>query len=146
VTHFKGEIEFTIWSSLREFFDLMLSGLFLLITAPLFAILCIAIKLEGSGRIFFIQERLGIQKRPFKCVKFRTMVEDAESKSGPIWSSEKDSRITRVGYLLRKSRLDELPQLWNILKGDISFVGPRPIREHFANKLTETIPFLRTSF
>ena len=141
----QGEMNL-LYGRVKRILDLMLSGLFLLITAPLFAILCIAIKLEGSGRIFFIQERLGIQKRPFKCVKFRTMVEDAESKSGPIWSSEKDSRITRVGYLLRKSRLDELPQLWNILKGDISFVGPRPIREHFANKLTETIPFYGLRF
>ncbi|MBW1794357.1 MAG: sugar transferase, partial [Deltaproteobacteria bacterium] len=89
----------------------------------------------------FVQERLGIQRRPFKCVKFRTMVEDAETKSGPIWSTENDARITRVGRLLRKIRLDELPQLWNILKGDMSFVGPRPIREHFALQMAEKVPF-----
>ena len=74
------------------------------------------------------------------------MVEDAERESGPIWSTENDPRITRVGRVLRRIRLDELPQLWNILKGDMSFVGPRPIREHFANKLAETIPFYGLRF
>jgi lipopolysaccharide/colanic/teichoic acid biosynthesis glycosyltransferase len=74
------------------------------------------------------------------------MIENAESESGPIWSRENDPRITRVGRLLRKGRLDELPQLWNILKGDMSFVGPRPIREHFANQLAGQIPFYGLRF
>lgn len=125
----------------KKVFDVALSSLLLVFCAPLIVIIAIAIKLDSKGRIFFVQERLGIQRRPFKCVKFRTMIEEAESESGPIWSKENDPRITRVGRLLRKMRLDELPQLWNILKGDMSFVGPRPIREHFANKLAETIPF-----
>jgi len=130
----------------KRIFDVVLSGLLLVLGSPVFVIIAVGIRLDSKGRIFFVQERLGIQRRPFKCVKFRTMVEDAETKSGPIWSTENDPRITRVGRLLRKSRLDELPQLWNILKGDMSFVGPRPIREHFANKLAETIPFYGLRF
>jgi exopolysaccharide biosynthesis polyprenyl glycosylphosphotransferase len=130
----------------KRVFDVILSSLLLLFGAPLIVIIAMAIKLDSKGRIFFVQERLGVQRRPFKCVKFRTMVENAESESGPIWSGEKDPRITRVGRLLRKIRLDELPQLWNILKGEMSFVGPRPIREHFAKKLAETIPFYGLRF
>ena len=102
--------------------------------------------MDSKGDVFFVQERLGIGKKPFKCVKFRTMVEDAEARSGPVWSKGKDPRITRVGHFLRKSRLDELPQFWNVLKGDMSFVGPRPIREYFANKLAEKIPFYGLRF
>jgi exopolysaccharide biosynthesis polyprenyl glycosylphosphotransferase len=131
---------------IKRILDVILSSLLLIFASPLFLIIALAIKSDSKGKIFFIQERLGIHRRPFKCVKFRTMVEDAESKSGPIWSREDDPRITRVGRLLRKSRLDELPQLWNILKGDMSFVGPRPIREHFANKLAEKIPFYGLRF
>ena len=130
----------------KKVFDVVLSSLLLVFCAPLIVVIAIAIKLDSKGSIFFVQERLGIQRSPFNCVKFRTMVEDAESKSGPIWSKENDPRITRIGRLLRKIRLDELPQLWNILKGDMSFVGPRPIRDHFANKLAETIPFYGLRF
>jgi len=87
-----------------------------------------------------------VGKRPFRRVKFRTMVRDAEAKSGPVWSSQNDVRITRVGKILRKTRLDELLQLWNILKGDMSFVGPRPIRAHFAAQLRKKIPFYDLRF
>ncbi len=134
------------YARIKRILDVMLSSFLLTLASPLFLIIAVAIKFDRKGTIFFVQERLGMHRRPFKCVKFRTMVEDAESKSGPIWSRENDPRITRVGRFLRKSRLDELPQLWNILKRDMSFVGPRPIREHFANKLAETIPFYGLRF
>jgi len=130
----------------KRVFDIILASLLLLITLPLFAMIAIIIKMDGKGNVFFVQERLGIGKKSFKCVKFRTMIQNAEAKSGPIWSGERDPRITRVGKLLRKSRLDELPQFWNILKGDMSFVGPRPIRKHFADKLAEMIPFYGLRF
>jgi exopolysaccharide biosynthesis polyprenyl glycosylphosphotransferase len=130
----------------KRVFDVLLSSLLLLLSVPIFVIIAVAIRLDSKGRTFFVQERLGLQRRPFNCVKFRTMIEDAESESGPIWSGDNDPRITPVGRLLRKIRLDELPQLWNILKGDMSFVGPRPIREHFARKLAETIPFYGLRF
>jgi exopolysaccharide biosynthesis polyprenyl glycosylphosphotransferase len=134
------------YARIKRILDVILSSCLLIFVSPLFLIIAVAIKFDSKGTIFFVQERLGMHRRPFKCLKFRTMVEDAESKSGPIWSRENDPRITRVGRFFRKSRLDELPQLWNILKGDMSFVGPRPIREHFANKLAETIPFYGLRF
>ena len=130
----------------KRAFDVVLSSLFLVLTSPLILVIAAAIKLERGGKIFFVQERLGLNRRPFLCVKFRTMIENAEGESGPIWSRENDPRVTRVGHLLRKSRLDELPQLWNILKGEMSFIGPRPIREYFAKELEKTIPFYELRF
>ena len=130
----------------KRVFDILLALALLVITSLPFVMIAVAIKLGNKGNAFFVQERLGVGKKPFKCVKFRTMVQDAEAKSGPVWSRGKDPRITRVGRFLRKSRLDELPQFWNILKGEMSFVGPRPIREHFANKLVEKIPFYGLRF
>jgi len=130
----------------KRVFDVVLSCLLIVFGSPLILLIAIAIKLDSRGKIFFVQERLGLNRNPFLCVKFRTMIEDAEGESGPIWSREGDPRITRVGRLLRKTRLDELPQLWNILKGEMSFIGPRPIREHFAKQLAETIPFYELRF
>jgi exopolysaccharide biosynthesis polyprenyl glycosylphosphotransferase len=131
---------------IKRVLDVILSLLLLITGLPLFFIIGVAIKLDSKGKVFFMQERLGINKRPFKCIKFRTMVENAEYETGPIWSREDDRRITRMGRLLRKTRLDELPQLWNILKGDMSFVGPRPIREHFAARLSKSIPYYSLRF
>lgn len=130
----------------KRIIDILLSFLLLILTVPLFAIISVAILLDSKGSVFFVQERLGIQRIPFRCIKFRTMVENAEYKSGPTWSSDNDPRITRIGRFLRKTRLDELPQLWNILKGDMSFVGPRPIRNYFAVQLSERIPFYGLRF
>jgi lipopolysaccharide/colanic/teichoic acid biosynthesis glycosyltransferase len=115
-------------------------------TSPLFILITILIKVASRGPIFFIQERLGLNRKPFKCYKFRSMIEDAEAASGPIWATEDDPRITTLGRFLRKTRLDELPQLWNILRGDMTFVGPRPIRDHFARRLAREIPFYGLRF
>jgi exopolysaccharide biosynthesis polyprenyl glycosylphosphotransferase len=141
----QGEVN-TSYARAKRVIDVVLAGLLLMLLSPLFILIAAAIKLDGKGTVFFIQERLGIHRKAFKCVKFRSMVQNAESESGPMWSSDDDPRITRVGRVLRKNRLDELPQLWNVLKGDMSFVGPRPIREHFANELAETIPFYGLRF
>ncbi|RJQ69913.1 MAG: sugar transferase, partial [Desulfobacteraceae bacterium] len=100
-----------------------------------------AIKLDSKGPVFFQQERLGRHGRPFVLFKLRTMVNDAEKKTGPKWASADDSRITGVGRILRRARLDELPQLFNILKGEMSFVGPRPIRKCFEDEFAKKIPF-----
>ena len=141
----QGEVHRTYVRS-KRIIDMVFSSVLLLLAAPLFALITAAIKIDSRGRIFFIQERLGLYRKPFRCIKFRTMIEDAERESGPIWSEENDPRITHVGRFCRKSRLDELPQLWNILKGDMSFVGPRPIREHFADMLEQKIPFYGLRF
>jgi exopolysaccharide biosynthesis polyprenyl glycosylphosphotransferase len=130
----------------KRTFDVLLSLLLLILSAPLFVIISILIRLDSKGKVFFIQERLGMQRKPFGCIKFRTMIEDAEKTSGPVWTAAHDPRVTRIGKWLRKSRLDELPQLWNVLKGEMSFVGPRPIREHFAKQLAEKIPYYGIRF
>jgi exopolysaccharide biosynthesis polyprenyl glycosylphosphotransferase len=121
--------------------DIALSCLCLLLLSPLVVLLSCIIKAEGKGGIFYKQERLGMRRKPFICLKFRTMVENAEELTGPVWSRENDPRVTRLGKFMRRSRLDELPQLFNILKGEMSFVGPRPIREHFAIEMANKIPF-----
>jgi exopolysaccharide biosynthesis polyprenyl glycosylphosphotransferase len=125
----------------KRLVDISLSCLCLLLFSPLLVIVSIIVKAEGKGGILYRQERLGMGKKPFSCLKFRTMAEDAEEVSGPVWSQENDPRVTGLGRILRKTRLDELPQLFNILKGEMSFVGPRPIREHFAKEMAEQVPF-----
>jgi len=125
----------------KRLVDASLSCFCLLLFSPLFVLISYIIKAEGKGSILYRQERLGMGRKPFTCLKFRTMVENAEELSGPVWSQENDPRVTWLGKLLRKSRLDELPQLINILKGEMSFVGPRPIREHFVREMAEKVPF-----
>lgn len=131
---------------MKRILDIVMSCFMILILLPLIAVLALIIRLESKGPFIFAQERLGRNRKPFMCYKFRTMVDGAEKKSGPVWSRSDDPRITFIGKILRKTRLDELPQLWNILKGDISFVGPRPIRKHFADLLSKDIPFYELRF
>lgn len=126
--------------------DVLLASIMLVLSAPLIGVIALMVKLDSKGPVFFSQDRLGVHKTPFKCHKFRTMVKDAEEKSGPVWSKEGDPRITSTGRWLRKTRIDELPQLWNILKGEMSFVGPRPIRDFFADHLERKIPFYNFRF
>ena len=113
---------------MKRAFDVVLSGLGLVASAPLWIVIAAAIKLEDGGHVFFPQERVGLGGRVFTALKFRSMVVDAEARSGPVQSGADDPRITRVGRLLRGTAMDELPQLWNIFVGDMSFVGPRPLR------------------
>ena len=128
---------------LKRSIDLFVVLLFLPLAVVLFLIAALAIKLESKGPVFFIQERLGQDEVPFRLYKLRTMIDNAESLNGPQWAVEGDCRITRVGKVLRKLRLDELPQLVNILKGEMSLVGPRPIRQHFTEILAKEIPFYK---
>lgn len=120
-------------------FDLAFAAAGILLTLPVMLPIAAAIKLGSKGPVFFAQERLGFLKRPFKLVKFRTMRVDAEAE-GPRWAGESDERITGVGRFLRRTRLDELPQFFNVLKGEMSMVGPRPIRKHFADLLRQHNP------
>lgn len=121
--------------------DIVLSSLGLLVMWPVFIAIAVALKLDSPGSIIYAQERVGLNGKVFRTLKFRSMRVDAETLSGPVWASERDPRITRVGRILRKVRLDELPQLWNVLRGDMSMVGPRPERPHFVDLLREHIPF-----
>jgi exopolysaccharide biosynthesis polyprenyl glycosylphosphotransferase len=126
---------------LRRVMDLMGSIFLLLVLFPLFILVAFAIKIESPGSIFYSQNRAGKNGKSFRIYKFRSMVQDAEQKSGPVWAQKNDPRITNVGNFLRKSRIDELPQLLNIFKGDMSFIGPRPERPFFVESFKQQIPF-----
>jgi sugar transferase (PEP-CTERM system associated) len=122
--------------------EALIALVLLVLLAPLFGVLALLIKLESRGTVFYRQERVGEGGNTFSLCKLRTMRSDAESKTGPVWATaEADSRITKVGYWLRKLRLDELPQLWNVVRGEMSFVGPRPERPYFVDQLKKVIPY-----
>jgi exopolysaccharide biosynthesis polyprenyl glycosylphosphotransferase len=125
---------------LKRTMDIVLSASALVALSPLYLLLAVLVKMDSKGPIFFFQERLGEDGRQFKLIKFRTMKTDAESKTGPVWAKEEDDRRTRLGTSLRKTNLDELPQFWNVLAGDMSLVGPRPERPFFASQFKEDIP------
>ena len=152
----------------KRMFDIVIAVIGLFLSVPIFLILPIVIKLDSPGPVFFRQVRIGVNRRkgdrrharliasadrrrldrrrdnvygkPFEIIKFRTMVQDAEIKCGPVWATSNDPRITRIGAFLRRTRIDEIPQFINILKGDMSLVGPRPERPYFVEKLAEKVP------
>ena len=126
---------------LKRMLDLSLSMIGFLLAAPLMAITALAIRLDSPGPVLYSQERVGENGRVFTVYKFRSMRNDAERGGQAIWARDKDDRITRVGRVIRASRLDELPQLWNVMRGDMSFVGPRPERPFFVEQLAREIPF-----
>ena len=125
---------------LKRFEDILISGLMLIATSPFFLIIALLLKCTDKGPVFYTQTRLTLNGKEFQIYKFRTMVVDAEKKSGPVKAGDKDPRILPVGHFLRATRLDELPQLLNILKGDMSLVGPRPERPELASIITKNIP------
>jgi exopolysaccharide biosynthesis polyprenyl glycosylphosphotransferase len=130
-----------IYLVVKRMVDIVLSVALLTITAPLMAAIAVVIKLETPGAAIFSQERVGFLGRRFTVYKFRSMRQDAERKTGPIWAKEADDRITRVGAFIRKCRLDELPQMWNVLRGEMSFIGPRPERPYFVDLLKDKIRY-----
>jgi lipopolysaccharide/colanic/teichoic acid biosynthesis glycosyltransferase len=113
---------------MKRTFDAVLAGAGLLLSAPLWAVFAILIKLEDGGPVFFRQDRVGLDGRVFDALKFRSMRPDAEAMTGAVQATEHDPRVTRIGRWMRVTAMDELPQLWNILRGDMSFVGPRALR------------------
>ena len=153
---------------LKKLIDVAGAAVGLILALPIFLVVPILIKLTSRGPVFYTQERVGVNRRrksrrifktdindnnrirdrrridnfgrPFKVLKFRTMVQDAEKKSGPVWATQNDARITPLGRLMRKTRIDEIPQLINVLKGDMSMVGPRPERPVFVRDLIEKVP------
>ena len=124
----------------KRILDIIFALLIGICVIPIMIIAAIIIKLESKGPIFFIQERIGEGNKPFKIVKFRSMTTDAE-KNGPQWASKNDNRVTKWGKIMRATRIDELPQLWNVLRGEMSFVGPRPEREFFIKQLEKEIMY-----
>lgn len=128
---------------LKRIMDIVLSIIILIFTLPLTILTAIAIKLDSEGPVFFVQERMGQNGKIFKMIKFRSMRKDAEKHTGPVWSQKDDPRVTRVGKIIRKLRIDEIPQFINVLKGDMSIVGPRPERPYFVEKLSKEIPYYK---
>jgi exopolysaccharide biosynthesis polyprenyl glycosylphosphotransferase len=123
--------------------DLILSLVMLIVCLPLTGLIALLIKCDSKGPVIFSQYRVGQNRKIYRMHKFRSMVQDAETLSGPVWAEDDDPRITRVGRIIRKWRFDEIPQLWNVLKGDMSFIGPRPEREHFVDQLEKIVPYYR---
>lgn len=128
---------------LKRLLDIVVSVIILLISLPVTLITAIAIKIDSEGPVFFTQERMGMNGKIFKMIKFRSMKKDAEKLTGPVWSQKNDPRVTRIGKIIRKLRIDEIPQFINVLKGDMSVVGPRPERPFFVEKLSQEIPYYR---
>jgi sugar transferase (PEP-CTERM system associated) len=125
----------------KRMLDLSLSMIGFILAAPLMALTALAIRIDSAGPVLYSQERVGENGRIFTVFKFRSMRTDAERSGQPIWARDGDDRVTRVGRVIRATRLDELPQLWNVLRGDMSFVGPRPERSFFVEQLAREIPF-----
>ena len=127
--------------AIKRVFDLVMSAALLAVASPVLAFLAVLIKLESKGPVFYSQERVGRGGKPYRIHKLRSMREDAETGSGPVWATQKDPRVTRIGAVLRKTRLDEIPQVFAVFRGDMSFVGPRPERPFFVEQLRRQIPF-----
>jgi lipopolysaccharide/colanic/teichoic acid biosynthesis glycosyltransferase len=158
-----GALKTAICKAVKRTIDILGAAVGLVLTAPLMLLVAVAVKIDSPGPLFYTQTRVGVNRRkrdrrycrqvgttdrrtrdrrredllgrPFSIVKIRTMVADAEKRTGPVWASKNDDRITRVGRILRKTRIDEIPQFWSVLKGDMSLVGPRPERPSFVRDL-----------
>jgi sugar transferase (PEP-CTERM system associated) len=135
---FRFSVSYTVLRRLLSFFA---SALLLIAVLPLIPFVILAIKLDSPGPVLYRQRRVGKSGKTFYCHKFRTMRPDAEADKGATWATDDDPRITRAGRFLRKSRLDEIPQLWNVMHGDMAFVGPRPERPEFVEWLSREIPY-----
>ena len=134
----QGEKNF--YNKIKRILDIISASAILIIACVFMPFIALAIKLEDKGPVFYRHQRIGKNRKPFLLIKFRSMKENSE-KQGPVWAKEQDKRITRIGKFLRKTHLDEIPQMLNILKGDISLVGPRPERPEFTEKLEKQIPY-----
>jgi Undecaprenyl-phosphate glucose phosphotransferase len=135
------QVPLTGWMSLvKRTLDLLISGVSLVLLSPVYAVIALVVRLSDGGPVFYRQRRMGLDGRPFDILKFRSMVVDAERGSGPTWASADDERRTSAGAFLRRWSLDELPQLWNVLRGEMSLVGPRPERPEFVREFKEKFP------
>ena len=134
-----------IYEFFKRIFDFVFASILLIISLPFWLIIGLIIKFTSSGPIFYKQTRIGKEGKSFKIIKFRSMIKDAE-KDGAKWTKARDKRVTKIGRFMRKTRLDELPQFWNIIKGNMSFVGPRAERPEFHQKLKSNIPFYQERY
>ena len=163
----RGALKFAMNRLIKRTLDIVGSAVGLALVSPVMLLVALAIKLDSPGPVFYTQLRVGVNRRrtnrrycqkvsvaesrlrerrredylgrPFRMIKFRTMVQDAEKQTGPVWATKNDPRVTRLGRFLRKTRLDEVPQFWSVLKGDMSLVGPRPERPTFVRQLREKV-------
>jgi lipopolysaccharide/colanic/teichoic acid biosynthesis glycosyltransferase len=138
-----GPVDFSWYASCKAAGDFVAAILLIVLTAPLMVLSMILVKLTSRGPVIYSQTRLGRGGRPFTIYKIRTMLHNSEARTGPRWSTADDPRITPVGQFLRRAHLDELPQLWNVLRGEMSLVGPRPERPEFVTQLERAIPRYR---
>ena len=123
----------------KRLFDVLSASGLMVVTGPIVLLFGVLVKLETPGSMFYSQERVGLMGKRFKVTKLRSMYTDAEKHSGAVWASKNDSRVTRVGKFIRKTRIDELPQLWSVIKGDMSMIGPRPERPELTEKFSEEV-------
>lgn len=137
----KGFRKSTLQMALKRFLDLIMSMMMLALVSPVLLIISILIKVDSRGLVIFSQKRVGKDQTPYRIYKFRSMVDNAEKTCGPVWAKRGDHRITRVGHYIRQWRIDEIPQLWNVLKGNMSLVGPRPERACFVEQLKKQVPY-----
>jgi exopolysaccharide biosynthesis polyprenyl glycosylphosphotransferase len=128
---------------LKRLFDLVVGAIFFLLVLPLMAVTAVVVRFDSPGPVLYTQERVGRSGRTFVLYKFRSMRVDAEKDGVPRWASLQDRRVTRIGQFIRKTRIDELPQVFNVLRGDMSFIGPRPERPFFVESLCRDIPYYR---
>jgi exopolysaccharide biosynthesis polyprenyl glycosylphosphotransferase len=129
------------WAAIQKrAFDVGVSALLIALAAPVMGVIALAIRLSSGAPVLYRQERMGLDGHVFRMLKFRTMVHDAERDTGPVWARRDDPRETRIGSFLRRTSLDELPQLWNVLSGDMSLVGPRPERPVFIEQFRREVP------
>ncbi len=139
---FSKTVGFALWSmTIKRILDIFVSTISLIILSPVLLLAALAIKIDSKGPVFYSQTRVGLGGAHYDIFKFRSMRTDAEADGQAVWAGENDPRITRVGRFLRATRIDELPQIWNILKGEMSLVGPRPERPFFVQQLTEELPY-----
>jgi lipopolysaccharide/colanic/teichoic acid biosynthesis glycosyltransferase len=131
---------------MKRLFDIILAGVGLVISSPFWLLFSLLVKLEDRGPVFYGQERVGRNGVSFRVLKFRSMIVNAERQTGPVWAAANDPRVTRVGRVLRATAMDELPQLWNIFKGDMSFVGPRAERPELVRGFADSIPHYEERF
>ncbi len=134
----------TEWEKrVKRLMDIVISLFLLIISLPIIIITAILIKLDSKGPVLYKQERVGLNGKLFNVLKFRSMVNDAEKQTGPVWAGKDDPRVTKVGRFIRKVRIDELPQMYNVLKGEMSLVGPRPERPKFVEQFAKEIPLYK---